>query len=137
MSSQQWASTNIYRFVISVKWHDLAKTFKHLLLFLVRNKIPNGSYTWGVIGWLPQLLGYRSTVSLCIRLKKKMRKREDKKKHYITLFNRDFLCCNHKHLQNIHKVMPSVDNTFISFLYPQKILYSEHMIQMLFSLCSL
>lgn len=41
-----------------------------------------------------------------------------------------------KHLQNIHTVMQSVDNTFISFIYIQiKSLYS--MFEMLFSLCSL
>lgn len=42
-----------------------------------------------------------------------------------------------KHLQNIHKVMQSVDNTFISFIYLQiKSLYTEHMVQMLLSLQS-
>lgn len=43
-----------------------------------------------------------------------------------------------KHLQNIHKVMQSVDNTFISIRYFQiKSLYSKCMVQMLLSLCSL
>lgn len=43
-----------------------------------------------------------------------------------------------KHLQNIHKVMQSVDNTFISIIYLQiKSLYSERMVQKLLSLCSL
>lgn len=39
-----------------------------------------------------------------------------------------------KHLQNIHKPMPSVDNTFISMLYLQiKSSYSEHVAQTLLS----
>lgn len=43
-----------------------------------------------------------------------------------------------KHLQSIHKVMQSVDNTFISIIYFQiKSLYSKCMVQMLLSLCSL
>lgn len=37
-----------------------------------------------------------------------------------------------KHLQNIHRPMLSVDNTFISTLYIQiKSLYSEHIVQTL------
>lgn len=73
-----------------------------------------------------------------ITLGKQMEKDEHKKNAIEPYFIMVLYGVTIKHLQNIHKVMQSVDNTFISIIYFQiKSIYSKCMVQMLLSLCSL